>query len=80
MTRIEWRIVETADGEPVGYLGHGFKLDSDGGLQMPVFELKRGASWLAVAPSLLRYLKATGETYATAGGEGVSRHLRAARA
>ena len=64
LTRVEWRIVETADGESVGYIGHGFKLDSDGGLQMPVFELKPGASWLAVAPSLLRYLKATGETYA----------------
>jgi hypothetical protein len=63
LTRIEWRIVETADGEPVGYVGHSFKLDGDGGLQMPVFELKPGASWLAVAPSLLRYLKATGEAY-----------------
>ncbi len=79
LTRIEWRIVETAGGEPVGYVGHGFKLDGDGGLQMPVFELKPGASWLAVAPSLLRYLKATGEAYARAGGESVFGRLCVAR-
>ena len=36
---------------------------------MPVFELKPGASWLAVAPSLLRYLKATGEAYAARDGK-----------
>ena len=72
LTRVEWRIVETADGEPVGYVGHGFKLDGDGGLQMPVFELKPGASWLAVAPSLLRYLKATGEAYAARDGKAFS--------
>jgi len=69
LTRVEWRIVETAGGEPVGYVGHGFKPDGDGGLQMPVFELKPGASWLAVAPGLLRYLKATGETYAAREGK-----------
>lgn len=105
LTRLEWRIIETAGGEPVGYLGHGFKLDGDGVLQMPVCELapgvtdflltgglrppsfpvnggvtdplrtdvggmrvKPGASWLAVAPGLLRYLRATGESYAARDG------------
>jgi len=69
LTRVEWRIVETASGEPVGYVAHGFELDGDGSLQMPVFELKPGASWLAVAPGLLRNLKATGETYAAREGK-----------
>ncbi len=68
LTRLEWRIIETAGGEPVGFLGHGFKLDGDGVLQMPVCELKAGASWLAVAPGLLRYLRATGESYAARAG------------
>lgn len=68
LTRLEWRIITTAAGEPVGYLGHGFALDGDGLLQMPVCELRPGISWLAVAPGLLRYLKATGERYAAAEG------------
>lgn len=70
LTRLEWRIIETAAGEPVGYLGHGFMLDGRGRLHMPVCELKQGASWLAVAGPLLRYLKEVGEAYA--GREGRS--------
>lgn len=69
LTRLEWRIIETAAGEPVGYLGHGCTLNGDGVLQLSVCELKAGASWLAVAPGLLRYLKATGERYAAAAGQ-----------
>jgi len=68
LTRLEWRIIESAAGEPVGYVGHGFKLDGDGLLQMPVCELAPGASWLAAAPGLLRYLKATGAAYAARDG------------
>jgi len=69
LTRLEWRIIETSAGEPIGYLGHGFRLDGDGLLPMPVCELKAGASWLAVAPGLLRYLKAAGEGYAAQAGQ-----------
>ena len=79
LTRLEWRIVETADGEPLGYVAHGFKLDGEGRLHMPVFELKPGTSWLAVAPGLLRYLKATGEAYAARDGKIVLRRLCLAR-
>jgi len=68
LTRLEWRIIETAGGEPIGYLGHGFKLDDDGRLHMPVCELLAGVSWLAAAPGLLRYLKATSESYAAQAG------------
>ena len=48
LTRLEWRVVEVANGEPLGYVGHGLKLDGDGSLQMPVFELKpaRRGRWL----------------------------------
>src|SRR5207247_56220 len=45
---------ETAGGEPVGYLAHA------GGwfptLAVPMYELLPGASWLAVTPSVMRYL------------------------
>lgn len=68
LTRLEWRIVETAGGEPVGFVGHGFKLDGRGRLEMPVCELAESASWLAVAGPLLRYLATTGEAYATRDG------------
>lgn len=68
LTRLEWRIIETAAGEPMGYVGHGFKLYSRGLLHMPVLELREGASWLDVSASLLRYLKGTGEAYAARDG------------
>jgi hypothetical protein len=52
--RLEWRVVETAAGEPVGYLAH------TGGwfptLSVPMYELWPGVSWPAVTPSVMRYL------------------------
>jgi hypothetical protein len=52
--RLEWRIVETATGEQVGYLAHA------GGwyptLGVSLYELLPGVSWLTVTPSVLRYL------------------------
>jgi GNAT superfamily N-acetyltransferase len=62
--RLEMLIVESAAGEPVGYLAHAAWLWDT---MMPgnFFELKPGVSWLAVAPSVMRYLQATGEVYAS---------------
>jgi GNAT superfamily N-acetyltransferase len=62
--RLEMRIIDSADGEPIGYLAHATRLWRT---MMPAnfFELKPGASWLAVAPSVMRYLQATGELYAS---------------
>ncbi len=62
--RLEMRIVESAGGEPVGYLAHVTRL-WDTMMPANFFELKPGASWLAVAPSVMRYLQATGELYAS---------------
>lgn len=57
----ELRIIETPQGEPVGYLVHPRCL-----WQAMLFvlgmELAPGISWLAVMPSVLRYLKTAGET------------------
>ncbi|MBC8449061.1 MAG: GNAT family N-acetyltransferase [Chloroflexi bacterium] len=62
--RQELRIVESATGEPVGFLAHPATLQRTGMMQASVYELKPGISWLAVTPSVVRYLWATGEEYA----------------
>jgi len=56
-------LIETADGEPVGFLGY------DGHLTRPTiraraYELKEGVSWLAVTTSVVRHLVSAGEAYA----------------
>ena len=56
-------VVETAAGEPAGFLTHADKLWGEG-IWLSTYELKPGFSWLAVTPSVIRYLWATGETYA----------------
>lgn len=60
-------LIETAQGEPAGYLAHPA---SNWGPTLPViaYELKPGISWLAPTYSLIRYLEKTGKAYA-AGGE-----------
>ncbi len=61
--RQEWRVIESADGEPVGYLAHPLCLWGDQ-LVANVYELTPGVSWLAVTLSVIRYLWATGQAYA----------------
>ncbi len=61
--RRELRIVETTTGEPVGFLAHEPRLER-AILRITSYELKPGISWLAVTPTILRYLQVTGETYA----------------
>jgi len=63
LNRDEFRVVETVAGEPVGFLIHstGLWLRAAGCF---FYELKPGVSWLAVTPSVVRYLWATGEEYA----------------
>ena len=57
---LELRLIETPEGEAVGYLAHpSFRW----GATQVVFqyEVKAGISWSAVTPSVLRYLKSAGE-------------------
>jgi hypothetical protein len=63
--RLELRLIETADGEPVGFLAHPPQLWG-AGIYVKVYELAPGRSWLAVTPSVLRYLRTTGDGYAVA--------------
>lgn len=62
------RVVETAAGEPVGFITHAGWL---WGTQMwlSAYELKPGVSWLAVTPSVMRYLWTTGEGYGARDGK-----------
>ena len=64
-------IVETAAGgdeaaRTVGFLAHPTILWGPG-LAVSAYELVPGTSWLAVTPTVLRYLRQTGERYVAAG-------------
>jgi hypothetical protein len=61
------RIIESAAGEAVGYLAHPIGLWTGGpgnGQGCIACELRPGVSWLAVTPSVIRYLWGTGEAEA----------------
>ena len=58
----EVQVVESAAGEPAGFLAHDCRL-RETTLRVAACELRPGLSWLAVRDSLLRYLRATGEAH-----------------
>ncbi|MBN1180048.1 MAG: GNAT family N-acetyltransferase [Anaerolineae bacterium] len=64
--RTELRIVETAGGEPVGFLTHLPMVWKGKCYLWKAFELKPGISWAAVIPGVFRYLQETGDAYAAA--------------
>jgi hypothetical protein len=57
------RIISAPGGEPLGYLRLGLRLHRTE-MVLTAYELKPGVSWADVAPTVLRYLRATGEEYA----------------
>jgi len=63
VNRTEFRIIETAGGEAVGYLSHPW-FNWNLGLVLFEYELKPGVSWLEVTPSVCRYGLQTGKEYA----------------
>ncbi|HET9494550.1 MAG TPA: GNAT family N-acetyltransferase, partial [Chloroflexia bacterium] len=65
-------VIETLDGENVGVLMHSLRL-SGGMLRTYFYELQEGVPFLAVTPSVMRYLGATGEELAKQTGEEFSR-------
>lgn len=69
LVRREVRIIETAAGEPAGYLLHASSL-LQGFITVTGYELAPGISWTEVTPTVLRYLGDTGDQYArrAAGG------------
>ena len=61
-------VIEGPSGEPVGYFQHPNILGRTG-LSAIWYELKPGISWLAVTPSVVRYLWARGQEYAKRDGK-----------
>ena len=61
VNRMELELIETAAGEPVGFIGHP---NFVWGAMMValLYEVKPGVSWLDVTPSVIRHLAAIGET------------------
>lgn len=59
-------VIETPAGEPAGALAYTPQLHRNT-MRLDAYELMAGFSWAAVTPSVLRYLKATGEEYAQGG-------------
>jgi hypothetical protein len=66
--RRELRLIVTAPGKPVGFLAHSPALRGNM-LAAYTYELEAGLSWLAVTPSVIRYLVATGDAYAARDGQ-----------
>ena len=60
-------VIEADDGEPVGMLRHGHRLRADV-MAAGIYELRPGAPWPEVTPSVIRRLRATGERYARRDG------------
>jgi hypothetical protein len=70
VNRSELRIIETPAGEAVGIIAHSFFNWANGvTLPLSLYELKPGVSWAAVTPSVIRYLKTTGEADAQQQGK-----------
>ena len=68
VNRMEVRIIEDSNGEAVGFLAHPPFLIMNGASAY-AYELKPGLSWLAVTPSVVRYLWETGQAYAKRDGK-----------
>jgi hypothetical protein len=54
-------LVETAGGEPVGFLAYTIRFLGRPKLAVVIYELKPGVSWLDVTPCVLRHMGAIGE-------------------
>ena len=65
--RIVLKVIETTDGEAVGYLGHP-PYNWGPSMVAVAYELKPGISYATVTPSVIRFLKKTGEAYIQADG------------
>ncbi len=57
--RRQWGIIETPEGERVGFLAHPAGLWNTT-ISATAYELREGVSWLAVTPAVVRYLWAYG--------------------
>jgi GNAT superfamily N-acetyltransferase len=63
VSRRDLCIIETPEGEPVGFVSRGTRL-WQGRAGIGVYELKPGVSWLDVTPSIIRHLWSQGQAWA----------------
>ena len=71
LDQLGFRVIESGTGGAVGFLAYDARLRS-GALHVRAWELKAGIPWPAVAPSVLRFLRRTGEELgARAGAESI---------
>lgn len=77
INRNEFRIIETASGEPVGYVAHPW-FNWGWGAALVEYELKPGVSWLAVTPSVARYALDVTRQYAMRDHEPLEKKVGAA--
>ncbi len=61
INRRELRIIETPQGQPIGFLTHPDLLWWNSALPCNLFEILPGASWMQVTPVVIRYLVAEGQ-------------------
>ncbi len=61
--KIQIQIIETPEGEPVGYVGHPPRLWGTI-LAINFMGINPGVSWLDVTPAVMRFSQQIGETYA----------------
>ena len=61
--RIQFQIIETPEGEPVGYVGHAPRLWGTV-FAVNFMGIKPGVSWLDVVPPVMRFAQKMGEAYA----------------
>jgi hypothetical protein len=64
-------IIEDLGGSPVGVLRHPTRLGKRG-VNLTLYELKSGTSWLEITPAVIRYLWKTGQEYARQTGKACS--------
>ncbi len=69
--RRQWWIIETSEGERVGFLAHPGVLWNTT-IYATAYELREGVSWLAVTPAVARYLWAYGSSKGKCLGFGFS--------
>lgn len=61
--RAAFSLIEALDGNPVGFVAHSARVRHNQ-VGLWIYELEPGISWLAVTPSVVRYLWALGQTWA----------------
>lgn len=66
--RLAYRIIETPEGQPVGFIEH-FRELFGGRLIVSLCYLLPGVSWFMATPTIFRYLVATGTEYAARDGQ-----------